>query len=61
MSVVWDLLLGCCFFPFFKESFGDRNILFVKLYLSSVGFVVLGCYCSLKETFGDKITDLWHF
>ncbi len=30
--VVWDVLLGCYFSPFFKKSFGDRNILFVELF-----------------------------
>ncbi len=39
ISVVCDLLLGCYVFPFFKESFGDRNILLGKLYLCSVGCV----------------------
>jgi hypothetical protein len=53
--VVWDVLLGCYFFPFFKKSFGDRNILFVKLFYV-VWDVLFGCYFSpfFKKSFGDK-------
>ncbi len=49
------MLLGCYFFPIFKESFGDRNILFVKLFYV-VWYVLLGCYFFpfFTKSFGDS-------
>jgi hypothetical protein len=35
------VLLGCYFFPFFKKSFGDRNILFVKLFYAAWDLLLL--------------------
>jgi hypothetical protein len=57
---VWDVLVGCYFFPFFKNSFEDRNILFGKLFYvvwDLLLLIVLFLFF-IKEAFGERISDL---
>jgi hypothetical protein len=49
----------CCLAVVFFE---DEKYFVCEVVFMYVGFVVLSCVVPfLKETFGDRITDLWHF